>query len=67
MFFVPQTVQLLLEKGHPPADSTRAPLTPQSTTRHAAGDRDRTKDREQTLEAREKPEYSFVTNGEATT
>ncbi|XP_072227811.1 tyrosine-protein phosphatase non-receptor type 13 isoform X2 [Leuresthes tenuis] len=57
-----QTVQLSLEKGHPPADSTRVPLTPQSTARHAAGDRDRTKNKEQTLQAKEKPEYSFVTN-----
>lgn len=52
-----QTVHLLLEKGHPPADSVHAPLTPQCT-RPTAG-RDRVQ--EQPAVVKEKPEYSFVT------
>ncbi|XP_037548200.1 tyrosine-protein phosphatase non-receptor type 13 [Nematolebias whitei] len=56
-----QTVHLLLERGHPPADSTHAPLTPQITANRAANGRDQTKDKVQPPEAREKPEYSFVT------
>ncbi|XP_074474220.1 tyrosine-protein phosphatase non-receptor type 13 isoform X2 [Sebastes fasciatus] len=57
-----QTVQLLLEKGHPPADSVHAPVTPQVTRLIAGSDqRDQTKNREQPLEVKEKPEYSFIT------
>ncbi|XP_041825930.1 tyrosine-protein phosphatase non-receptor type 13 isoform X2 [Melanotaenia boesemani] len=56
-----QTVHLLLEKGHPPADGTRVPLTPQGTTRCAASDRSQTTGKEQLHEAKEKPDYSFVT------
>lgn len=67
MFRVSQTVHLLLERGHPPADSTHAPLTPQITANRVANGRDQTKDKVQTPEAREKPEYSFVTKGETTT
>ncbi|XP_035523724.1 tyrosine-protein phosphatase non-receptor type 13 isoform X1 [Morone saxatilis] len=56
-----QTVHLLLEKGHPPADSLHAPLTPQCTPPCAGSDRDQTKSKKQSLEVKEKPEYSFVT------
>lgn len=66
MFCVSQTVHLVLERGHPPADGTHAPLTPQITANRAANGRDQTKDKVQPPEAREKPEYSFVTKGETT-
>ncbi|XP_068429722.1 tyrosine-protein phosphatase non-receptor type 13 isoform X3 [Clinocottus analis] len=56
-----QTVHLLLEKGHPPADSVHAPLTPQCTRPTAASDQDQAKNREQPLEVKETPEYSFIT------
>ncbi|XP_054468275.1 tyrosine-protein phosphatase non-receptor type 13 isoform X2 [Anoplopoma fimbria] len=56
-----QTVHLLLEKGHPPADSVLAPLTPQLAHSTAASNQDQTKNKEQPLEVKEKPEYSFVT------
>ncbi|XP_041815653.1 tyrosine-protein phosphatase non-receptor type 13 isoform X2 [Chelmon rostratus] len=56
-----QTVHLLLEKGHLPADSVHAPLTPQCTPPCAASNRDQTKGKEQPLEVKEKLEYSFVT------
>ncbi|XP_029300325.1 tyrosine-protein phosphatase non-receptor type 13 isoform X2 [Cottoperca gobio] len=56
-----QTVHLLLEKGHPPADSVHAPLTPQSTRLTAGSERDQNKDKKQSLQVKEKPEYSFVT------
>ncbi|XP_031716160.1 tyrosine-protein phosphatase non-receptor type 13 isoform X2 [Anarrhichthys ocellatus] len=56
-----QMVHLLLEKGHPPADSVHAPLTPQCTRLTAAGGQDQTQNKEQPLEVKEKPEYSFVT------
>ncbi|XP_070780338.1 tyrosine-protein phosphatase non-receptor type 13 isoform X2 [Enoplosus armatus] len=60
-----QTVHLLLEKGHPPADSVHAPLTPQYTPPCADSDTDQTKNKEQQLELKEKPEYSFVTQDNA--
>ncbi|KAK5852166.1 hypothetical protein PBY51_023658 [Eleginops maclovinus] len=50
-----QTVHLLLEKGHPPADSVHAPLTPQSTLLAANSDQ------EPNMSKKQKPEYSFVT------
>uniref|UniRef100_A0A8C9YWU5 Tyrosine-protein phosphatase non-receptor type 20 n=1 Tax=Sander lucioperca TaxID=283035 RepID=A0A8C9YWU5_SANLU len=56
-----QTVHLLLEKGHPLADSVHAPLTPQCTRLTAGSDQDQTKYKKQPLEVKEKPEYSFVT------
>lgn len=56
-----QTVHLLLEKGHPPADRVHVPVTPHCS------ERDNTKKREQPLNVKEKPEYSFATPGEATT
>ncbi|XP_059213928.1 tyrosine-protein phosphatase non-receptor type 13 [Centropristis striata] len=56
-----QTVHLLVEKGHPPAESVHAPLTPQSTPRTAANGRDEARNQEQPHEVKEKPEYSFVT------
>uniref|UniRef100_A0AAQ5WZL3 Protein tyrosine phosphatase non-receptor type 13 n=1 Tax=Amphiprion ocellaris TaxID=80972 RepID=A0AAQ5WZL3_AMPOC len=56
-----QTVHLLLEKGHPPADSVHAPLTPQCTPPCAGSDRNQAKNKEQSLEVKEKPEYSFLT------
>uniref|UniRef100_A0A665WU45 Protein tyrosine phosphatase non-receptor type 13 n=1 Tax=Echeneis naucrates TaxID=173247 RepID=A0A665WU45_ECHNA len=56
-----QTVHLLLEKGHPLADSVHAPLTPQCTPPCADNEQDQTKNREQPHEVKEKPEYSFVT------
>ncbi|KAM3873959.1 tyrosine-protein phosphatase non-receptor type 13 [Diretmus argenteus] len=55
-----QMVHLLLEKGHPPADSVHAPLTPQFTPPSAASDQEQTKNQE---EVRTKPEYSFMTRG----
>lgn len=62
---VSQTVHLVLERGQP-ADGTHAPLTPQTTANRAANERNRTKDQVQPPEAKEKPEYSFVTKGETT-
>ncbi|XP_026152952.1 tyrosine-protein phosphatase non-receptor type 13 isoform X2 [Mastacembelus armatus] len=56
-----QIVHLLLEKGHPPADSVHAPLTPQSTPPFAGNDRDQTTNKDQSQDVKEKPEYSFVT------
>ncbi|XP_067429604.1 tyrosine-protein phosphatase non-receptor type 13 isoform X4 [Thunnus thynnus] len=56
-----QTVHLLLEKGHPPADSVHAPLTPQCTPPCADSDQDQTKNKEKPLEVKDKPEYSFLT------
>ncbi|XP_008295321.1 tyrosine-protein phosphatase non-receptor type 13 isoform X2 [Stegastes partitus] len=56
-----QTVHLLLEKGHPPADSIHAPLTPQCTPPYAGSDRHQAKNKEQSLEVKDKPEYSFLT------
>lgn len=60
-----QTVHLLLERGHIPANSIHAPLTPKNTPPSASTgyDRSPTKNKEQTLEAKEKPEYSFITQG----
>ncbi|XP_013861930.1 tyrosine-protein phosphatase non-receptor type 13 isoform X2 [Austrofundulus limnaeus] len=55
-----QTVHLVLERGHP-ADGTHAPLTPQTTANRAANEQNQTKDKLQPPEAKEKPEYSFVT------
>uniref|UniRef100_A0A3P9Q2V9 Tyrosine-protein phosphatase non-receptor type 13 n=1 Tax=Poecilia reticulata TaxID=8081 RepID=A0A3P9Q2V9_POERE len=56
-----QTVHLRLEKGLSPENSNQAPLTPQPTTRISASNHSQTKNKEQPLEAKEKPEYSFVT------
>ncbi|XP_023264402.1 tyrosine-protein phosphatase non-receptor type 13 isoform X3 [Seriola lalandi dorsalis] len=56
-----QTVHLLLEKGHPPADSVHAPLTPQCTPPCAGSNRDQTKSKELPREVKQKSEYSFVT------
>uniref|UniRef100_A0A8D3D4M8 Protein tyrosine phosphatase non-receptor type 13 n=1 Tax=Scophthalmus maximus TaxID=52904 RepID=A0A8D3D4M8_SCOMX len=56
-----QTVHLLLEKGHPPADRVHAPLTPQRTPPSAGRSRDQGKNRGQPKEVKEKPEYSFIT------
>uniref|UniRef100_A0A671VDK6 Protein tyrosine phosphatase non-receptor type 13 n=1 Tax=Sparus aurata TaxID=8175 RepID=A0A671VDK6_SPAAU len=56
-----QTVHLLLQKGHLPTDSVHAPLTPQCTPPSADSDQDQSKNKEQPLEVKEKPEYSFVT------
>nr|XP_033502544.1 tyrosine-protein phosphatase non-receptor type 13 isoform X2 [Epinephelus lanceolatus] len=56
-----QTVHLLLEKGHLLADSVHAPLTPQCTPRTSGNDQDLANSKEQPLEVKEKPEYSFVT------
>ncbi|XP_074546202.1 tyrosine-protein phosphatase non-receptor type 13 isoform X2 [Halichoeres trimaculatus] len=57
-----QTVHLLLEKGHPPADSIHAPLTPQRTPPGSTGtERDQIHNSEHQLGVKEKPEYSFIT------
>ncbi|XP_017263263.1 tyrosine-protein phosphatase non-receptor type 13 isoform X2 [Kryptolebias marmoratus] len=56
-----QTVHLVLERSHLPADGAHAPLTPQTTANHAASNRDQTKDKVQPPNTKEKPEYSFVT------
>ncbi|KAM9841573.1 tyrosine-protein phosphatase non-receptor type 13 [Aulostomus maculatus] len=56
-----QTVHLLLEKGHPPADRVHAPLTPQCTPPYTGSHRDQTKNKEQPRQIQDKPEYSFVT------
>ncbi|XP_034080001.1 tyrosine-protein phosphatase non-receptor type 13 isoform X2 [Gymnodraco acuticeps] len=56
-----QTVHLLLEKGHPPADSVHAPLTPQSTLLTANSYHDPNKNKKQPLQVKKKPEYNFVT------
>uniref|UniRef100_A0A3B4UZV0 Tyrosine-protein phosphatase non-receptor type 13 n=1 Tax=Seriola dumerili TaxID=41447 RepID=A0A3B4UZV0_SERDU len=56
-----QVMHLLLEKGHPPADSVHAPLTPQCTPPCAGSNRDQTKNKELPREVKQKPEYNFVT------
>uniref|UniRef100_A0A672Z0T1 Protein tyrosine phosphatase non-receptor type 13 n=1 Tax=Sphaeramia orbicularis TaxID=375764 RepID=A0A672Z0T1_9TELE len=56
-----QTVHLLLEKGHPPADSVHAPVTPQCTPPTPDSNRDQSRNREPSQPIRNKPEYSFVT------
>ncbi|XP_014842866.1 PREDICTED: tyrosine-protein phosphatase non-receptor type 13 isoform X3 [Poecilia mexicana] len=56
-----QTVHLRLEKGLSPENGNQAPLTPQTNTRISASNHSQTKDKEQPPEAKEKPEYSFVT------
>nr|XP_046232099.1 tyrosine-protein phosphatase non-receptor type 13 isoform X2 [Scatophagus argus] len=56
-----QMVHLLLEKGHPPADSVHAPVTPQITPRCSGSNQHQAKNKEQPLEVKEKPEYSFAT------
>ncbi|CAJ1070742.1 tyrosine-protein phosphatase non-receptor type 13 isoform X2 [Xyrichtys novacula] len=56
-----QTVHLLLEKGHPPADSVHAPLTPQRTPPGSGNERDQSQNNEHQLGVRERPEYSFMT------
>ncbi|XP_035040325.2 tyrosine-protein phosphatase non-receptor type 13 isoform X2 [Hippoglossus stenolepis] len=56
-----QTVHLLLEKGHPPADRIQTPLTAQRTPPHAGSNREQAKNREQPPEVKVKPEYSFIT------
>ncbi|KAM6975314.1 tyrosine-protein phosphatase non-receptor type 13 isoform 1-T1 [Tautogolabrus adspersus] len=56
-----QMVHLLLEKGHPPADSIHAPLTPQRTPPYSDSKRDQTQNIEPPFEVKEKPEYSFIT------
>lgn len=58
-----QTVHLCLEKGLSPVNSNQAPLTPQPNTRISASYHTQTKDKEQPPEAKDKPEYSFVTQG----
>lgn len=59
-------MHLLLERGQPPTESVHAPLTPQCTPPSASNNQDQTKSKEQPQEVKEKPEYSFVTEGEAT-
>ncbi|XP_041666705.1 tyrosine-protein phosphatase non-receptor type 13 isoform X2 [Cheilinus undulatus] len=54
-----QMVHLLLEKGHLPADSIHAPLTPQRTPPQS--DSRQEQNNGQPLEVKEKPEYSFIT------
>uniref|UniRef100_UPI0037E90D58 tyrosine-protein phosphatase non-receptor type 13 n=1 Tax=Semicossyphus pulcher TaxID=241346 RepID=UPI0037E90D58 len=56
-----QTVHLLLEKGHPPADSIHAPLTPQRTPPGSVSIRHQNSSIEPLLEVKERPEYSFMT------
>lgn len=58
-------MHLLLEKGQPPTDRVHAPLTPQSTPPSAGNSQDQIKNKEQPREVKEKPPYSFVTEGEA--
>uniref|UniRef100_A0A0S7ESV5 PTN13 n=1 Tax=Poeciliopsis prolifica TaxID=188132 RepID=A0A0S7ESV5_9TELE len=58
-----QTVHLRLEKGLSPMNSNQAPLTPQPNTRMSANNHTQAKDKEQPPEAKDKPEYSFVTQG----
>ncbi|XP_043952121.1 tyrosine-protein phosphatase non-receptor type 13 [Gambusia affinis] len=59
-----QTVHLRLEKGLSPVNSNQAPFTPQPKTRISANNHTQTKDKEQPPEAKDKPEYSFVTQAE---
>ncbi|XP_058472827.1 tyrosine-protein phosphatase non-receptor type 13 isoform X1 [Solea solea] len=56
-----QTVHLLLEKGHPPADHVHAPVTPLCTRTSVGSSREQNKSKEQPHEVKEKPEYSFIT------
>lgn len=55
----------MLERGHPSTERVHAPLTPHGTPPSASGRRDQARSKEQPAEAKEKPEYSFATPGEA--
>ncbi|KAM6986294.1 tyrosine-protein phosphatase non-receptor type 13 [Aplochiton taeniatus] len=56
-----QLVKLLLEKGHPPADSVHAPLTPKVTPPDQAAE-SQAKTQAEQQESKAKPEYSFITD-----
>ncbi|XP_034047388.1 tyrosine-protein phosphatase non-receptor type 13 isoform X2 [Thalassophryne amazonica] len=56
-----QMVRLLLEKGRLPPKRVHAPITSQSTPPYGGSDQDQTKNKEQPVEVKNKPEYSFVT------
>lgn len=62
----PQTVQLLLEKGHPPAERVHTISTSHCASPPDGTDIDEIASKEEEREVKEKPEYSFVTAGEAT-
>uniref|UniRef100_H3C1Z1 Tyrosine-protein phosphatase non-receptor type 13 n=1 Tax=Tetraodon nigroviridis TaxID=99883 RepID=H3C1Z1_TETNG len=56
-----QTVQLLLEKGHPPAERVHTINTSHCLSPSDGTDKDQIASKEEVREVKEKPEYSFVT------
>lgn len=63
----PQTVQLLLEKGHPPAERVHTINTSHCASPSYGTDKDPIASKQAVHQVKEKPEYSFVTPGEVTT
>lgn len=61
----PQTVQLLLEKGHPPAERVHTINASHCTPPSDGTDKDQITSKEE-HQVKVRPEYSFVTPGEAT-
>lgn len=59
-------MQLLLEKGHPPAERVHTINTSHCLSPSDGTDKDQIASKEEVREVKEKPEYSFVTPGEAT-
>ncbi|XP_061603232.1 tyrosine-protein phosphatase non-receptor type 13 isoform X2 [Phyllopteryx taeniolatus] len=58
-----QTVNLLLERGHPLTERIHAPVTPQCTPLHSSNSsiREPSKSKVMPRELKDKPEYSFLT------
>lgn len=59
-------MQLLLEKGHRPAERVHTINTSHCASPADAADKDQIAIKEDVREGKDKPEYSFVTQGEAT-
>lgn len=62
----PQTVQLLLEKGHPPAERVHTINMSHCASQSDGTDKDQILSKEEVHQVKEKPEYSFITPGEET-
>lgn len=62
----PQTVQLLLEKGHRPAERVHTINASHCASPADAADKGQIAIKEDVREGKDEPEYSFATQGEAT-
>ncbi|XP_019738405.1 tyrosine-protein phosphatase non-receptor type 13 isoform X3 [Hippocampus comes] len=58
-----QTVNLLLERGHPPTEKIHAPVTPQCTPQHSGNSslREPVKSKATARQRKDEPEYNFLT------